>query len=698
MTFAAALWAGVRRRPLGAAALAWLVVVVTASVAAPLIAPYGPNAQDLIHVLSGPSARHWLGTGVLGRDVLSRLLYGGRVTLLGVVVSDALFLSVGLSLGLAAGYLGGWTERAVLRLADVVYSVPLVVVLLVVVAIFPGDELVAMVGLGLLGAPGLARVVRSRARALRHEPYVRAATAAGLGPVSIMRRHILPQITGTVVVQLSLFSAAAVLLETGLGFLGVGATGATWGGLVSEASQNLGTQPWLLVPSGFLIITFILSLGLVGDAARDALVGRYGGAGSPSPTTPRRTGDVASTNVTHPNPGHPITGQPDVGDRTGAIDRDGSDATGHVPSPAHGRWSHHPDALLSVRGLTVTFPGVTGPTPVVSGIDLDVMPGESVGIVGESGCGKTVTARALLRLLAPGGCIAGGSVRFGGLDLLGATPAQMRQVRGARIGWVPQEPVTSLDPCASVGSQLVEAVRIHEGCRRKVAQARALDLLGRVGLPRPADVARLHPHQLSGGMAQRVGIAAALAGEPVLLVADEPTSALDVTVQSGILDLLGDLQGAGMALLLVTHDWGVLADLCQRAVVMYAGQVVEHADTRALFQAPRHPYTAALLAADPHNSEPRAPLAAIDGSVPQPADWPAGCRFQGRCTLARPQCGTGAIPLVAVGEAHESRCCRSELLADGTQLLPGPGLDPGLGAPSSPSVHAGSASLGSRRR
>ncbi len=631
------VWRRLRRRPLGTLSLAWLLIVVLASLAAPLLAPSGPGTQDLSHVFSGPSSHHWLGTGVLGQDVLVRLLYGGRVTLVGVLVSDALYTGLGVLMGLAAGYLGGFVEKAVLRLAEIVYSVPLIVVLLVVLAIFPGNELVAMVGLGLIGSPGLARVVRAQARGLRGEPYVQAAKLAGMGRWAIMRRHILPHVLGTVIVQVSLFSAAAVLLETGLGFLGVGATGATWGGLVSEASQNIGTQSWLLVPSGFLIVSFVLALGLAGDALRDGTTERLGGQETPVPCRPGR--------LTFRSAPPPVA-------IVGPDDRSG--------------------ALLSVRDLTVAFPRDGMETVVVTEVDLDVMPGEAVGIVGESGCGKTVTARAVLGLLQGGGRATAGTIVFEGSDLLQVGSAEIRRVRGGRIGWVSQEPLASLNPSFTVGSQIVEAVRAHRPLARRNDQDQVLDLLRRVHLPRPEDVAGLYPHQLSGGMAQRVAVAAALAGDPVLLIADEPTTSLDVTVQAGILDLFHELRETGMAIVLVTHDWGVLADLCQRAVVMYAGQVVERADTSDLLRRVRHPYTEALMAADPRLAAPKTFLAAIEGAVPPPADWPAGCRFQSRCRLARPDCTERPVPLLPVGPEHESRCRHVDLVGTvGAMSSPG---------------------------
>jgi len=304
--------------------------------------------------------------------------------------------------------------------------------------------------------------------------------------------------------------------------------------------------------------------------------------------------------------------------------------------------------------LTVAFPVDGVEVPVVTDVDLDVMAGEAVGIVGESGCGKSVTALSILGLLRGGGRIVAGSVVFEGTELVGA-PERLSQVRGARIGWISQDPIASLDPCFSAGSQIAEVVRRHTGCSRRAAMRRAVELLELVRLPEPAQVAKRFPHQLSGGMAQRVGIAAAIAGDPVMLIADEPTTALDVTVQAEILDLLRELQGSGMAIVLVTHDWGVLSDLCERGVVMYAGQVVEQAGVAEMVRAPRHPYTAGLLASNPAHAVRGRPLPAIEGVVPAPADWPVGCRFQARCAYAQEDCGVGPIAFVEPDGAGDRR-------------------------------------------
>ena len=325
--------------------------------------------------------------------------------------------------------------------------------------------------------------------------------------------------------------------------------------------------------------------------------------------------------------------------------------------------SLRPADLLCIDGLRVSLKTSGGSVAIIDDVGFTVRAGETVGVVGESGCGKTTTALAVVGLLPKNTRIDGGSVTFAGQDLTAMKESGLQRVRGAEIGFVSQQPSISLNPAFRVGWQIAEAVRTHMKVPRSEARRRAVELLGLVRLPNPAAVARRYPHELSGGMAQRVAIARALAGEPRLLVADEPTTALDVTVQAEILSLLRELQvEKHMAILIVTHDWGVVADICDRAVVMYAGQVIEQADVSPMFHRPGHPYTKALLAANPLYATGAEFLPAIPGEVPQPGKWPQGCHFQNRCQYATSECGTVPIQLVEIGLNRISRCIRHEVM------------------------------------
>ena len=313
--------------------------------------------------------------------------------------------------------------------------------------------------------------------------------------------------------------------------------------------------------------------------------------------------------------------------------------------------------LLSIRGLTISFPTKAGPKAVVDNLDLDLAAGEVLGVVGESGCGKSLTALAILRLIADPGRIDGGSIIFEGEDLLAMPEARMHTLRGAAISMIFQEPMSSLNPVFTIGDQIAEPLRLHRGLDRQSARKAALELLQRVEIPDGARRIDEYPHQLSGGMRQRVMIAIALACRPKLLIADEPTTALDVTIQAQILDLLRNLQREfGMAVMLITHDLGVVAEFADRALVMYAGRVVERAPVRSLFKAPAHPYTRGLLASMPPISGARTRLHAIAGAVPQPAAMPAGCRFAPRCAQAMPACRLAVPSGIALAADHSVNC------------------------------------------
>jgi peptide/nickel transport system permease protein len=621
------------RTPLGLTCLIYLAVVAVACALAPWIAPYDPLAQNLHAIGQGPGAAHLLGTDMLGRDVLSRLLFGGGYSLTGVANAVVVLLVVAVPIGLWAGYAGGGVDRMVSRIIDVAMSVPVIIILLAVLTIFNRNMTAAMTVFGLLGSSGLIRVIRGNVLSVRGELYVDAARVIGLGPVQIAVRHVLPRTRGAIIVQVSIFAAISLGVQTGLSYLGLGVPppAPTWGGMVGDAATVLQTNPWLLVPSGGVIALTVLAFGLLGDVVRDASSER-------ARTAPSRRSRKA---------------------KPGAAKKPEYSAA--VAPSSHPE--HDGAALLSVRGLTVAFGFGEDATTVVENVSFDIAAGECVGLVGESGSGKTVTALSVLGLLKRGGTVTGGSVYLEGRDITHLKEREKRAFRGTEIALISQEPMVALDPSFTVGDQLAEIVRSRRKVSRAAARKRAVELIEAVNIPDPTAVAKRYPHQISGGMAQRIAIAAAIAGDPKLLIADEPTTALDVTVQAEILDLLRSLQEKnGMAVLLVTHDWGVVADLCTRALVMYAGQIVESAEIDRMFGLPLHPYTKALLEASPHLAVEGEPLPAIPGSVPRPRDWPVGCHFAARCRFATDACSAAPIPLLEVAEDRITRCIHTDRL------------------------------------
>jgi oligopeptide/dipeptide ABC transporter ATP-binding protein len=316
-------------------------------------------------------------------------------------------------------------------------------------------------------------------------------------------------------------------------------------------------------------------------------------------------------------------------------------------------------SLLEVSDLRTHFHTDQGIARAVDGVSFAVERGEVLGIVGESGCGKSVTSLSILRLVPepPGEIVAGSSVRFDGRELLALSRSEMRSVRGNDIAMIFQEPMTSLNPVYTVGDQIAETVRLHRRVGRKAAKGQAVEMLRLVGLPDPEERAGAYPHELSGGQRQRVMIAMALSCEPDLLIADEPTTALDVTIQAQILDLLASLrERLGMAMILITHDLGVVAEVCDRVAVMYAGRIVEQGRVGDIFDDPRHPYTQGLLRAIPRLGRRAERLTVIPGIVPNPIEWPSGCRFNTRCPYAWDRCLREEPQLIPVGSEHASRC------------------------------------------
>jgi len=617
------------RRPGPTIALVYLVILGLSAVFAKWVAPYDPNEQDIPNRLATPSWSHWLGTDDLGRDFLSRIIYGARVSLVVSLSVIAIAMAIALVVGLFSGYTGGAVDNVIMRVADGGLSFPPLVLALAVAGILgPGTENVIL-ALSIVFVFGLTRLVRGTALAIREEPFVEASRAAGSRTRRILAHRVLPNVRSPLLIAATFGIAAVLLAEAGLAYLGLGPRPptASWGSMLRQAyDRTLYSASWqLLVPGAAIAIT-IFAFNVLGDGLRDVLgVGRSKKAKRSERrglTTAARPGAGAGTAATAPTDG----------------------------------------SLLAVDGLCVEFVGERGVSRVVDQVSLTIRPGETVGLVGESGSGKTVTSLSVMRLVpSPPGRIVDGHIWFEGRDLLASSFKDMRALRGTGISMIFQDPMTSLDPAFTIGSQLVEAQRLHGKRTRAQARGRAIELLELVGVPAPEARLRQFPHQLSGGLRQRVMIAIALANEPRLLIADEPTTALDVTVQAQILELLKRLQRElGMAILFVTHDLGVIADLCDRVAVMYAGQIVEEASVHQLFARPQHPYTEGLLNAMPQVGRLDERLAVIRGQVPLPHEMPAGCRFAARCDYVVPECRTEPVALIE----HDGSLVRCSRVGD----------------------------------
>jgi oligopeptide/dipeptide ABC transporter ATP-binding protein len=606
-------------RPLALVPASFLLLLLVCAVFAPQLAPFDPFHPDIKHRLAPPGAIYWLGTDDLGRDVLSRLIFGARTALLASFESVAIGLFCGVGVGMVAGYVGGWTDRVAMRFADVMQSIPAVLLALALIGVIGKGLGNAMIAVGVIFAVSFMRITRAVVLAEREQLYVDAARVLGLPQLHIMFRQILPNVAGPLIVQASIALGTALLIEAMLSFLGVGAssTEVSWGSML-ETARQFQSEQWILpVMPGLAITLTVLAFNLLGDALRESLL--------------------------HGAPAHARAAT-----RAPALASASAEDVMSVPG----------DVLLEVRNLTVEAATPHGRAQILSKVSLYLRRGEVLGLVGESGSGKSMTANAILGLLPSGVNARSGSVRLAGQELMGLPEDVMRTVRGRRIGMVFQDPVAALSPVHTVGTQLCDIVQAHTALGRAAAMKRVIELLDLVRVPDAARRVHDYPHQFSGGMAQRVVIAGALACDPEVLIADEPTTALDVTIQAQVLDLLADLrQRLGMAVLLITHDLGVVADLCDRVAVMYAGQLVEVGAVSTTLQHPRHPYTAALLHAMP-GAGGSDRLATIPGRVPPAWAWPAGCRFHPRCPHAVPACSSAAPALL-----DDVRCPRVDQIA-----------------------------------
>ncbi|MBB4368303.1 peptide/nickel transport system permease protein [Bradyrhizobium sp. cir1] len=616
-------------------AIGFLAVVIAVAILAPLLPIADPVAMDVLNRHAGFSARHWLGGDEFGRDTLSRIIFGARASLSVSMIAALLGGTVGVILGLIGGYFRGWLEILAMRPLDIILSFPpMLLALLTVALIGPGTETLTVL-LAILFVPAYARVTYGEVLSVRTLEYVEAARALGHRSGRILFRTILPNVIGPILVQFSLVVASCILLESGLSFLGLGVVppDSSWGVMIRGARPYMYQAPMQLVWPCVALILTIYSINRVCDLLRDRLDPK---ASVPTFQSPSRFRSLRN---------RPLRIDP--------------------PSIAEGK-------RLEVKDLVVEISTPGGVIRALDGVSLSVEPGQTVALVGESGSGKSMTGLAIMQLLPSRiGRIADGRVLYSPgdrdkahtIDLSQVPAEKFRSYRGREIGMVFQEPMACLNPVYTIGFQLEEALLVQREMTRDCARRQAEEELRRVGIPDPARRLDEYPHQLSGGMRQRVAIAIALCGRPKLLIADEPTTALDVTVQAQILTLLDVIrkeQAIGM--IFITHNLGVVAEVADRVVVMYCGQPVEQGTVDEIFYNPRHPYTRGLLASVPRDDESdddsATQLISIPGAVPSPTALPPGCRFAPRCVHAVDDCNRGVPLIEAVNDGHEVRCIR----------------------------------------
>lgn len=574
----AGLFRKMMKNPLAVFALVVLIILVVVAVFAPLLAPSDPNYADIGNVLAPPGGDNPLGTDGAGRDVLSRLLYGARVTLLSAALAAGVAILIGLPSGMIAGYYGGKFDGAAGWIVNILLALPGMIVLLTVRAAFGPSVWIAMGVFGVLLSPGYFRLVRTSVQSVRNELYVDAARVAGLSDFSIITKHIFGVVRAPIIIQTALVAGVAIAIQSALEFLGLGdPTVPTWGVMVNDGFKNIYRAPMTLLWPTLVIALTIAAFFILGNALRDALEDQV------KIKEKRVSARVAMR--------------------------------GEVPAVAEGT-EHH---LLKVSDLGIGYPQADGSRKmVVDGVSFHIDRNEVVGIVGESGSGKTQTAFAILGLLPDNAIITNGTIQFEGTYTVApgddrVFPDRIGPLRGKRISYIPQEPMSNLDPSFTIGSQLIRPMTLILGISKDEARKRALDLLASVGIKDPARTMKSYPHEVSGGMAQRVLIAGAISCEPSLIIADEPTTALDVTVQAEVLDVMRDLQRElQQGIIVVTHNFGVVADICDRVVVMQNGQLVDQGDTRSILRTPEHAYTRMLLASMLEGKEPMTRLLGDD--------------------------------------------------------------------------------------
>ena len=605
-----------------------LGIIIVLALITPLLPLHPPNATNTANRFLRPLADgHLLGTDHLGRDLLSRLLWGTRLSLAVGFAAALIAAVIGATIGIVAGYAGGRTDNVAMRGVDMLMAFPYILLALAIVAALGPGLMNALIAVAVVNIPFFARNIRGVTVGIAHKEFVDAARLSGLGHGRIILTEVLPNVVPVIVIAMSTTVGWMILETAGLSFLGLGSQPpqADLGSMLGEARGALITAPHTSIVPGVMILLIVMSINLLGDGVRDALDPRL------------RSGALA----------RPMAAT--------LVDR-------KAPPPDQGG-----EGLLRIEDLRTDFRLGKRTAKAVGGVTLSIKPGECLGLIGESGSGKSVTALSVMGLVAsPPGVITGGAVRLDGEDLVGASYRRLRALRGSRVAYIFQDPLSTLHPLNRVGDQLAEAIRVHHAVGKADAWKRAEKLLADVQIPNPKGRIGSYPHELSGGMRQRVGIAMALANDPDVLIADEPTTALDVTVQAQILKLLDDLRrDRGLAILFITHDFGVVAQLCDRVAVMYAGRIVEEGPTQAVLDAPAHPYTARLIACVPELGTGRRRLEAIPGLPPAVDDLPPGCAFAPRCAKAQANCRQGEIPLA--GGARRVRCLYPEVTLEAAQ-------------------------------
>lgn len=625
----ATIWKRLRKSPMGLVGGVMLISAVFVAIFAVQLSPYDPDAivrVTIMDIYVPPNAEHIFGTDDAGKDMLTNFIYGARISLTVGFFASFIAVFIGGTLGIVAGYMGGRVESAIMRFTDIMLVIPDLPLAVVLVALTKPSLINIILVIGLLGWTGTARLVRSQTLSVKQRKFVLRARAIGAGDFHIIVRHILPSVLPLMVANTVLVISLAILNESTLAFIGLGdPTSLSWGQMLNFAF-NRGAMSagawWAMLIPGLGIVWVVLACTLLGHGIEQVLNPRI----EKHYLNKDKQFDRYKPSTTKIEP---VTIETDT-----------------------------TDVLLDVRGLSISYVNNESKAPAraVTDVSFTLHKGETLGLVGESGCGKSTLMLSLMRLLPPDGRITSGQVLFQGGNILELDEQNMNGLRWKDISMIFQGAMNAMNPVKSVGDQIAEAILLHTDIREpKELNARIDELLDLVGIsPTRKDD---FPHQYSGGMRQRAMIAMALACDPQIVIADEPTTALDVMIQAQILDLLMSLkERLGLSIIFVTHDLGVIAELCDSVIVMYGGVVAEYATVDKVFNEPEHPYTQELLRAFPDITNPNEKLTAIPGAPPRLDALPVGCRFAPRCPQVFDHCHVAMPELQRVNSQQHASC------------------------------------------
>jgi peptide/nickel transport system permease protein len=609
------------RNRLSLAGLVVIIAVIFVALVTPLLPLPDPDVIDTKNRFKTPfTTDAFLGTDHLGRDLMSRLLWGTRLSLAVGFCAAFLAALIGSSLGIISGFYGKHVDNILMRGIDMLMAFPYILLALAIVAALGPGLFNALIAVAIVNIPFFARNIRGVTVGITHKEFIDAARLSGMTDTRIIITEVLPNVFPVIVIAMSTTVGWMILETAGLSFLGLGSQPpqADLGSMLGEARAALITSPYTSVVPGAMILIIVMAINLLGDGIRDALDPRLksGVLSSPRPRTL-------------------------VADYSKTKNLDASE-------------------LLSVSNLKTQFHIGNRNYKAVDGVSIYAKKGACLGIIGESGSGKSVTALSIMGLVSsPPGIITEGYVNYKGINLIQTNDQKLRSLRGGKISYIFQDPLSSLHPLYTVQQQLEEAILAHQNLSKEEVYQKCIELLKSVRIPNPKQRAKDYPHQLSGGMRQRVSIAMALANDPEVIIADEPTTALDVTVQAQILSLLKELTSQrGLAIIFITHDFGVVSQICDEVAVMYAGKIVEYGPSEMILNHPAHPYTSKLMGCVPEIGKGKRKLASIDGLPPMVDKLGQGCAFASRCQSAISECLTNDIKLRDVNRNMQVRCIK----------------------------------------